>query len=273
MRYDRQSLLPQFSQGRLADARVLVVGAGGLGSCLLLHLAGAGVATSSLGSLHVMDADTVSLDNLHRQVIHRTQDVGINKAASAVRAISDLNADVNVTFSRDFLSVKSIEDLITSFNLVIDCTDNLPTKVLLNDACMAKSINFLTASAVRWHGQINYFPGSGEYGCYRCVFGDLPPSKILKSAKTVGVVGSVVGVIASWQATEALKIIMQLPDDQLLSGQMLSCDLLNNKTRFIKLKRKNPSCNSCGNNKLTVFEQNQHLWNVNEPECIPKTDF
>ncbi|KAL0222623.1 hypothetical protein RCL1_002477 [Eukaryota sp. TZLM3-RCL] len=263
-RYDRQSLLPEVTQSLLSDSSVLVVGAGGLGSCLLLHLAGAGVA-SGCGKLHIIDSDTVAIDNLHRQVIHSSDNVDVNKAVSAASAVSSLNPEVSVSFSSTTLSIHNVLEVIRGYDLVIDCTDNLPTKVLLNDSCMSLGINFLTASVVRWHGQVNYFPGNGSFGCYRCIFGNLPSSSIVKSAKQVGVMGPVVGTIACWQCTEAIKILLKRPHNELLCGKMLSLDLKNNKIRTINLKPKNSECRSCGVNKDHVSELNNNLWNNDRP--------
>ncbi|KAL0214919.1 hypothetical protein P9112_007103 [Eukaryota sp. TZLM1-RC] len=271
-RYDRQCLLSEVDQSLLSNANVLVVGAGGLGSCLLLHLAGAGVA-SGTGRLLVIDADTVALDNLHRQVIHRTQDTGVNKAESAWRAVKELNPDVNVEYSSAVLSISSYKTLVSQFDLIIDCTDNLPTKVLLNDISAARQVDFLTASVVRWHGQINFFPASRVNGCYRCVFGTLPSSSILKSAKTVGVMGSVVGVVSSWQATEAIKILNRRPDRELLIGKTLFMDLKTNVLRFAKMKPRNPECKSCGKDKNCIYSLNHHLWDLESVTGKPKKHF
>ncbi|MGE5553100.1 MAG: HesA/MoeB/ThiF family protein [Betaproteobacteria bacterium] len=239
-RYSRQLLLKEVGgkgQRKLREARVLVVGAGGLGSPVIAYLAAAGV-----GTLGVVDFDRVELSNLQRQILHRTEDVGRPKAESAARAVKALNPGVEVAVHRARLGQDNVRDLIGGYDLVIDGVDNFASRYLLNDACVMAKKPLIEAGILRFDGMIMTIkPGEGP--CYRCVFPDPPPPGAVPSCQEAGVIGAVAGVMGVLQANEALKLILGIGEP--LVGRMLVFDALAASFREIALKRQ-PTCRVCG---------------------------
>ena len=241
-RYSRHIILKEVGvkgQKRLQNAKVLIIGAGGLGAPAALYLAAAGV-----GVIGVVDADEVDLSNLQRQIIHTTPDVGKAKVQSAKEAITAVNPEVRVETYRVFATADNIMELIADYDFVIDGTDNFPAKFLINDACVLAKKPFSHAGIIRFQGQLmTYVPQEGP--CYRCVFQSPPPAGAVPTCRQAGVVGAMGGVIGSLQAMEAIKYIVG--KGELLTGRLLTYDALKMEFRKIKLPKRD-SCAVCGKN-------------------------
>lgn len=242
-RYSRHILLPEVGGGgqeKLLAASVLVVGAGGLGAPLLQYLAAAGV-----GRLGVIDADTVDLSNLQRQVIHRTQDVGVPKVESAARMVRELNPDVTVDVYQERITAANAMEIVARYDLVADGTDNFATRYLLNDACHFAGRPLVSGALLRFEGQLSVFKSHQGDGhpCYRCLFPEPPPPGSVPSCSEAGVFGAVAGAVGTQQAVEVLKEILGLGES--LSGRFLMYDGLSTEWQNIRL-RKNPACPLCG---------------------------
>jgi adenylyltransferase/sulfurtransferase len=238
-RYARHIILPEVGgvgQTRLLGAKVLVVGAGGLGSPLILYLAAAGV-----GCIGVVDDDTVDLTNLQRQVIHTTDRIGLTKADSAVAAVAAINPDVRVVPHRLRLDAANALEIIGGYDIVADGSDNFPTRFLINDACRLAGKTLVSAAVLRFDGQLATFKAPGP--CYRCLYHDLPPDDLIPSCAQAGVLGAMAGVMGSLQATEVLKEILGIGDS--LSGSLLIVDALSTTFRKVRLKP-DPACLLCG---------------------------
>ncbi|HLN24718.1 MAG TPA: molybdopterin-synthase adenylyltransferase MoeB [Patescibacteria group bacterium] len=238
-RYARHIILPEvggLGQTCLLGAKVLVVGAGGLGSPLILYLAAAGV-----GCIGVVDDDTVDLTNLQRQVIHTTGRIGLTKADSAVAAVAAINPDVRVVPHRLRLDAANALEIIGGYDIVADGSDNFPTRFLINDACRLAGKTLVSAAVLRFDGQLATFKASGP--CYRCLYHDLPPDDLIPSCAQAGVLGAMAGVMGSLQATEVLKEILGIGDS--LSGSLLIVDSLSTTFRKVRLKP-DPACPLCG---------------------------
>ena len=241
-RYSRHIILQEVGgtgQEKLLDSKVLIVGAGGLGAPVALYLAAAGV-----GTLGLIDADTVDLTNLQRQVIHHTEDVGVDKVKSAENKIRAINPDVDVKTYKTWAKADNIREIIRDYDFVIDGTDNFPAKFLVNDACYFERKAFSHAGILRFDGQLMTIV-PGESTCYRCVFNSPPPADVVPSCSQAGVLGVLAGVIGSLQATEAIKYLLGLGD--LLTDKLLTYNALNMEFRKIALN-KNPKCPICGEN-------------------------
>lgn len=205
-------------QQRLAEAKVLIVGAGGLGSPVALYLTAAGV-----GTIGLLDADTVSLSNLQRQILHSTPDVGHLKVDSAATKLRPINPEVNIVTIPEMLTEDNVAAIIGGYDLVVDCTDNLPTRLLINDSCVAAGKKFVFGAVSRFSGQVfSHIPGSA---CYRCIF---DPSAVDQEADLPcainGILNTVVGITGSLQATEAIKLIVGTGDP--LINRILTFDAL-----------------------------------------------
>lgn len=242
-RYSRHIILKEVGvkgQKKLLNAKVLIIGAGGLGSPAALYLAAAGV-----GTIGIADADEVDLSNLQRQVIHQTADLGKAKVISAKEIMEAINPDVKVIPYRTFVSSENIEDLIKDHDFVIDGTDNFPAKFLINDACAMAGKPFSHGGIIRFQGQLmTYVPG--ESPCYRCVFKNPPPKDAVPTCKQAGVIGAMAGVIGCLQAMEAIKYILGKGD--LLTGFLLTYNALTMEFRKIKLPKEVKNCPVCGEN-------------------------
>jgi molybdopterin/thiamine biosynthesis adenylyltransferase len=243
IRYDRNILLPEIGisgQQKLLSSRVLVVGAGGLGSPALFYLACAGV-----GTIGIVDGDRVELSNLQRQILHTSQDLGDLKTHSAKDKLHRLNPDVSIELYNESLTQENGFELINRYEFVIEATDNFKTKFLVNDICIRSEVPFCHAGILGMFGQmLTIVPGKGA--CYRCVFGDIPEKDQVSSTAEVGVLGAVSGVFGALQATEAVKFLTG--SGKLLVGRLLTCDALNLIFREIELPL--PSCKVCQATKL-----------------------
>ncbi|MDR1947682.1 MAG: molybdopterin-synthase adenylyltransferase MoeB [Desulfovibrio sp.] len=239
-RYSRHIILKEFGvkgQKKLSRGRVLIVGAGGLGSPAALYLAAAGV-----GCIGIIDADEVDLSNLQRQIIHGTNDVGKPKADSARASMLAVNPEPEVRAIRAFVNAGNILDLIRDYDFIIDGTDNFPAKFLVNDACVLAGKAFSHAGILRFNGQLmTYVPGQGP--CYRCVFKEPPPPEAVPTCRQAGVIGALAGVVGSIQAMEAVKYLAGIGD--LLTGVLLTYDALKTAFRRISLPRR-ADCAVCG---------------------------
>jgi molybdopterin/thiamine biosynthesis adenylyltransferase/rhodanese-related sulfurtransferase len=238
-RYDRQLRLPEIGiagQERLRHARVLVVGAGGLGSPAALYLAAAGV-----GTIGIVDSDDVEPSNLQRQLLHGAADVGRPKTESAAAAIGRLNPDVVVEPHRVRLDTENARGIIARYDLVVDGSDNYATRYVVNDACAALRTPWVYGSVERFSGQVAVF-GAGESPCYRCVFPEPPGPGTTASCDEIGVLGAVPGVIGALQATEALKLLAGIG---VAGGRLLQMDLLRGETRWVAFGKR-ADCPACG---------------------------
>jgi molybdopterin-synthase adenylyltransferase len=240
IRYDRHIILDQVGkagQEKLLESKVLIVGAGGLGSPAAMYLAGAGV-----GTIGIVDADKVELSNLQRQIIHGTGDVGVDKVVSAEHMLAELNPDVTVQVYNILVEPGNIGGIVEGYDLVLDCTDNFAAKFLINDACYFEKKAFCHAGVLKFDGQLmTVLPD--ESSCYRCVFDSPPDEKTAISCSRAGVLGVLPGVIGSLQATEAIKYLLEI--GELLTDTMLTYNALTMEFRKVKVKR-NPNCPLCG---------------------------
>ena len=239
-RYSRHLLLPEMGevgQRRLKRARVLCVGAGGLGSPAALYLAAAGI-----GTLGLIDFDVVDFSNLQRQIIHGTGDVGRSKLDSARARIEALNPEVHVETFEDRFSVANARMLVEAFDVIVDGTDNFPARYLVNDACVLFGRPNAWGSIFRFEGQAAVFAAPGG-PCYRCLHPAPPPDGLVPSCAEAGVLGVLPGVIGTIQATEALKVVLGIGEP--LIGRFLVYDALKMRFRELKL-RKDPDCPVCG---------------------------
>jgi adenylyltransferase/sulfurtransferase len=239
-RYARHLALPEVGlegQKRLKAGRVLCVGAGGLGSPLALYLAAAGV-----GTIGIVDFDTVDESNLQRQILHGTKDVGRSKLDSAEERLRDVNPHVEVVKHEVRLSSANALDIVADYDIVVDGTDNFPTRYLTNDACVLLGKPNVYGSVFRWEGQVSVFGTEGG-PCYRCLFREPPPPGLVPNCAEGGVVGVLPGIIGSLQALETIKLLLGCGD--VLAGRLLIFDALCMEWREVKLRR-NPQCPVCG---------------------------
>ncbi len=240
LRYHRQIILPQVGiegQKRLKSASILLVGAGGLGSPAALYLAAAGV-----GRLGVVDDDVVELSNLQRQVLHDTPSVGRSKTESAHRRIARINPDVQVEEYPVRLDSDNALSILRGWDVVVDGSDNFPTRYLVNDACVLLGIPFVYGAIFRFEGQASVFAHQGG-PCYRCLFRDPPPPDMVPSCAEAGVLGVLPGLVGTVQATEAIKLVLGVGDP--LIGRLLLVDTLQMEFREVELRR-DPDCAVCG---------------------------
>ncbi|MDA8292000.1 MAG: molybdopterin-synthase adenylyltransferase MoeB [Actinomycetota bacterium] len=258
-RYQRHLLLPEVGekgQQKLLDAKVLLLGAGGLGSPAALYLAAAGV-----GTIGIVDMDVVDASNLQRQILHNMDRVGQRKVDSARAAIEALNPDVTVVTHDMRIGADNVVDLIGAYDLVVDGTDNFPTRYLVNDASLVTRTPVVHGSIFRFDGQVTVFdPYVGP--CYRCLVPEPPPPEFAPSCAEAGVLGVLPGIIGSIQAVEALKILLGIGDP--LVGRLLAYDTLSEEIRTFKVRR-DPSCPACGPDagEIVIAEYDQL--------CMPHT--
>ena len=246
-RYSRHIILPEVGgsgQQKMLDARVLLLGAGGLGSPAAYYLAAAGI-----GNLGIVDFDQVELSNLQRQIIHSTERIGMLKTESAKKTIQALNPDVNVTLYNEKMDSNNIMSLIKDYDYVVDGSDNFPTRYLVNDACVMKNKTLIHGSIYRFEGQVTVFkPGDGP--CYRCLYPEPPPPGMVPNCQEGGVLGVLAGVIGNLQVVEVLKLILGIGKP--LVGKLLIYDALNTEFRSLRLRR-DANCPICGE-KPTIKE-------------------
>ena len=241
-RYGRQISLPELGvegQEKLARARVLVVGAGGLGAPASLYLAAAGI-----GTLGLVDFDAVDVTNLHRQIIYTDGDVGRPKIEAAVERLRAQNPDVDVVGHEMRLDSTNALDVIAQYDFVIDGSDNFPTRYLVNDACVLAGKPYAYGAILRFEGQASLF-GAADGPCYRCLFREPPPPGLVPSCAEAGVIGVLPGVIGSLQALEAIKWVTGAGTS--LAGRLMIFDALDLRWRELRLKR-DPECPACGDN-------------------------
>jgi molybdopterin/thiamine biosynthesis adenylyltransferase/rhodanese-related sulfurtransferase len=241
-RYQRHILLPEVGekgQMKLLDAKVLLLGAGGLGSPAAIYLAAAGV-----GTIGIIDMDVVDSSNLQRQILHTLDRVGMRKVDSAKAALTAMNPDVRVVTYDTRLSADNILDIIDGYDVIVDGTDNFPTRYLVNDASLVKRIPVVHGSIFRFEGQATvFFPYVGP--CYRCMIPEPPPAELAPSCAEAGVLGVLPGIIGSIQAVETIKLILNLGEP--LVGRLLTYDSLDESFRTFKVRR-DPACPACGEN-------------------------
>ena len=238
-RYGRHILLPEVGgvgQAKLLKAKVLVVGAGGLGSPVVLYLAAAGV-----GSIGIVDDDVVDLSNLQRQVLHTMASVGSPKVQSAQRTVAGLNDDVTIVPYPVRLGADNIQSILADWDIVADGSDNFATRFLLNDTCRKLGKTLVSAAILRFDGQLYTFKPGGP--CYRCIFPAPPPEGEIPTCSQAGVLGSVAGILGTLQATEILKEILKIGDS--MAGRLLIVDTLSMTFRNVRVK-KDPKCPVCG---------------------------
>lgn len=242
-RYARHIILPEIGgagQQALKQARVLVIGAGGLGSPLLLYLAAAGI-----GTIGIVDDDTVALSNLQRQVAHASDRLGQKKTESAAVAVASLNPHVRVIEHTLRLTAENAGEIIGAYDVIADGSDNFDTRFLVNDICYRLKKTLVTAAILRFDGQLSTFKAHlGEpHPCYRCVFPEPPPPGSIPACSEAGVLGAIGGVMGSLQALEIVKEITGAGDS--LSGRLMLYDALRGDFRTVRLRR-DPHCRTCG---------------------------
>ena len=253
-RYSRQLILPELSvagQYKLIGATVLIVGAGGLGCPAATYLTAAGI-----GCIGIVDCDTVDASNLHRQVLHTENSVGKKKVNSAIEQLQQLNSSVKFICHYLALSANNALDIIEKYDIVLDCTDNVATRYLVNDACVILKKPLVSGSALRFEGQLTVY-NFDNGPCYRCLYPIPPPPESVTNCSDGGVIGAVRGVIGSLQALEAIKII--IGNKLLYSGKLLLYDGLSGMFRVIKLRGKQKDCTVCSDqaviHELQDYEQ------------------
>lgn len=240
-RYARHIVLREIGgpgQNKLLDAKLLCVGAGGLGSPALLYLAAAGV-----GTLGIVDDDTVSLSNLQRQVLHETNAIGEAKTTSAARALARVNPNVSVETHTIRLDEDNIDEIFAGYDLVLDGTDNFSTRYMVNAACVRAKIPLISAAMSQWEGQISVYDPANGGPCYQCVFPEAPADGLAPNCAQAGVMGALAGVMGSMMAGEAIKQITGA--GQILRGEILIYDSLYGETRKLKTSRRK-NCPICG---------------------------
>ena len=245
-RYARHILLPEIGgagQAKIIEAKVLVVGAGGLGSPVILYLAAAGV-----GNIGIVDDDIVDLSNLQRQIAHTTNRVGNTKAESAKEIVAALNPNITVTLHEERLTAENAHDIISGYDFVADGSDNFATRFLVNDACYFFGKTLVSAAILRFDGQLSTFKAHGRTNreqdpCYRCLFPAAPPPDSVPTCAEAGVLGALCGVLGSLQAVELLKEITGAGAS--MSGALLIVDGLGTEFRKVKIKP-DPECALCG---------------------------
>ena len=255
-RYSRHIILPEVGgrgQAKIINAKVVIIGAGGLGCPVGYYLTAAGV-----GTIGLIDNDVVEISNLQRQIAHSVHTIGMLKVESAEKTFKALNPDVNIIAHKVRISKDNIIDIIKDYDIVVDGSDNFPTRYLVNDACVMAKKPLVSGAILKFEGQVTtIIPGEGH--CYRCLFEEPPPAGLVPSCQEAGVLGVLTGVVGSLQATEVLKLI--LGKGEPLKNSLLVYDALKTIFRRVKVP-KNPNCAVCGE-KPTITE----LIDYNEGYC------
>ncbi|MBI5328419.1 MAG: molybdopterin-synthase adenylyltransferase MoeB [Deltaproteobacteria bacterium] len=247
-RYSRHIILPEVGgkgQAKLLNSKVFVLGAGGLGSPILLYLAAAGV-----GTIGIADGDCVDLSNLQRQIIHDTSRVGTHKALSAKKSIEAINPDINVVTYEERLNADNIRGIIKDYDILLDGSDNFPTRYLMNDAAFFEKKTLISGSMFRFDGQVTIFKPHEGQPCYRCLYPEPPPKGLVPSCQEAGVLGALAGVVGVIQAVETVKEILGIGNG--LAGHLLIFDALGMNFRKVKVRR-DPECALCSD-KATIKE-------------------
>ena len=253
-RYARHIILQEvggIGQERLLASKVLVIGAGGLGSPLVMYLAAAGV-----GRIGLVDDDTVSLSNLQRQILHASGDLGRAKVESAADAVRRIDPEIDLVGHQTRLVAENVMELIQGYDIVADGSDNFETRFLVNDACYLAAKTLVSAAVLRFDGQLSTFKAheGGLNPCYRCVFPEPPPPDLVPSCAEGGVLGAVAGVMGSLQATEVIKELLGTGDS--LSGELVIFDALATSFRKVRIKR-DSACRLCGD-EPSIVNLDQH---------------
>lgn len=239
-RYSRHIILPEIGvqgQNKIMSSRMLVIGAGALGSAVLYYLAGAGI-----GTIGIADSDVVSLSNLQRQIIHTTEAVGTSKLESAKASILSLNPEVNVILHEGYVNPFNIREIISNYDFILDCTDNFETKFLINDACVLEKKAFSHAGVLRFGGQLmTYVPKKGP--CLRCLLGDIPKREEILTCSEAGILGAIAGIVGCNQALEAIKYITGA--GELLTGKILNINGLTMEYRINSFPEADANCPVC----------------------------
>ena len=250
IRYNRQMKLLELGiegQLKLKNSKVIVIGAGGLGSSCLMHLAGSGV-----GKICIIDNDVVDMQNLHRQIIHNMKTVGVNKAISAKKFINELNPEIEVIAINDSFTNKNAINLCKDYDIIIDCCDNPKTRYICNDVSVILNKPFISAASVRWDGQVGVYVKDCEGNklpCYRCLNPKPPLKKNVKKCAEVGVIGTLPSIIGSLEANETIKIILG-KNDQILKRKIMIFDGIDNKVKIMKTRDSMDTCEVCGKSKI-----------------------
>ncbi|RMH06340.1 MAG: molybdopterin-synthase adenylyltransferase MoeB [Nitrospirae bacterium] len=250
-RYSRQIILPEVGgkgQRKLRQAKVLIIGAGGLGSPIALYLGAAGV-----GTLGLIDGDRVDLSNLQRQILHTTACVGTPKVESGQQLLAALNPDVHLRIYQEHITVANVMDIVSEYDLVLDGSDNFGTRFLVNDACFFAKKTLISGSIFRFEGQLATIKPHEGYPCYRCLYPEPPPAGLVPNCQEAGVLGVLAGTIGILQANEAIKEILQIGES--LADRLLIYDAL--EMQFRKVARpKDPHCPLCSSSpRITTLEE------------------
>jgi len=264
VRYSRHLILPDVGvpgQEKLKAARVLLIGAGGLGSPAALYLAAAGV-----GTLGLVDFDNVDITNLQRQILHGTKDVGRPKLQSARERIADVNPHVRLETYETALTSKNALDIFSGYDIVVDGTDNFATRYLVNDACVLLGKPNVYGSIFRFEGQASVF-ALPDGPCYRCLFPEPPPPGLVPSCAEGGVLGVLPGLVGTIQATEAIKLIVGIGEP--LAGRLLLIDTLGMQFRTVNV-RKDPTCPACGTHEIQALIDYEQFCGVRTAEAEPR---
>lgn len=247
-RYERQVRLPELGkagQVKLSQARILMIGAGGLGSPALLYLAAAGI-----GQITIVDGDTIDETNLHRQILFSENHIGQNKAAATKNILTQKNSEITIKAIETNLSAFNAKDLFLNHDIIIDGTDNFDTKFLINDAAVKYKKPFVYGSILGFEGQIaSFYPAQGT-ACYRCLFPEKPPQDILNCADA-GIIGAVAGVLGSMQAMEAIKIILDNPNLKPLYNTLIQLNMRTMQSKTLAIKP-DPNCKTCSAQSKTI---------------------
>ena len=255
-RYSRNILLKDVGvegQIKIMEGRIMIIGAGGLGAPAALYLAAAGV-----GTIGLVDSDTVELSNLQRQVIHFTQDVGRPKVQSAAEKMKAINTHINVKTIHEYVRADNITEILDGYDFAIDGTDNFATKFLINDACVMTNTPFSHGGILRFDGQtMTVVPG--QSACYRCVFASPPPKDLIPTCSQAGILGAVAGILGSIQAAEALKYLVGIGG--ILTNRLLTFNATNMEFRNVAIKKRD-DCEICSDSP-TILE----LFDEEQPVC------
>ncbi len=257
-RYSRHIILKGVGaagQKKLLSSKVLVIGAGGLGSPALMYLAASGI-----GTIGIMDGDRVDMSNLQRQIIHDTDKVGEWKVTSAAESIGRMNPDVHTILYKERATAENLPDILPEYDFVIDAVDNFAGKFLINDACVLAKKPFCHAGVRGFYGQLmTYVPGQGP--CYRCVFEEIPEGGDIDSCSQAGILGTMPGILGTMQALEAQKYILGV--GELMTGKMYTFDAATMKTRIIPLQEPAKHCKVCGEHPVitSLLPENYEVQN------------
>ncbi len=262
-RYSRHIILPQIGkegQERLKRTSVLVIGMGGLGSPVSLYLAAAGI-----GKLGLVDDDRVEAHNLQRQVLHDSTGIDSPKTVSAVRKLTALNPNTELVEHRVAIDAGNAKELMKDYDVVVDGSDNFPTRYLVNDACVLMGKPLVYGSIFQFEGQVSFFHPAKGGPCYRCLFPELPPPGSVPNCEEAGVFGALCGVVGSFQAMETIKYLTGAGES--LSGRLMVIDALTANVRSLRLKR-DPACPVCGESpRIKTLDANAYAWSC-EPEML-----